>query len=322
MFDFSVQSQKKRQSLFLNRPFVFFIGPQRCGTTWIDQYLRQRGDVCLPAEVKETFFFDRYFDRGVSFYKSLFLPSSGQRVCAEVSTTVFDASEGPTRVRSVIGEEVRLICPLRHPVERSYSLYRHYLRYGLVTGSLQEACEQIPQIITSSYYADHLRNWLSCFPRENFHFLFQEDLNTDPLYYARSLCEAMELPYQEAPRRLQARVNGRVGARHRFMALAAQKVAEALRHYRLYSVINFAKALGVKTLVFGNQNTTDQDGVMSADERAWLDERLVGEVQKLEEIIGPIPQWHRSHQILHSQETSHASRTSEMVRPSSSLATG
>lgn len=47
-------------------PAVIFVGPTKCGTTWIDTYLREREEVVLPADCKETFFFDKAFNKGTA----------------------------------------------------------------------------------------------------------------------------------------------------------------------------------------------------------------------------------------------------------------
>jgi hypothetical protein len=48
----------------MSKPDAMVIGPMKAGTTWLYSYLISRGDVCLPEGVKETFFFDRRFNKG------------------------------------------------------------------------------------------------------------------------------------------------------------------------------------------------------------------------------------------------------------------
>lgn len=36
----------------------------RTGPTWLQEYLLSRGDVCLPKNIKETFYFAEKFDPG------------------------------------------------------------------------------------------------------------------------------------------------------------------------------------------------------------------------------------------------------------------
>lgn len=43
------------------------VGPEKTGTTWIYSYLKEPG-VCFPLEVKEIFFFDKFYNKGLGWY--------------------------------------------------------------------------------------------------------------------------------------------------------------------------------------------------------------------------------------------------------------
>lgn len=289
------------------KPFALFMGPQRAGTSWLDAYFRYRGDVCLPSEVKEIFFFDRHHSRGLDFYTSHFDIKPGHALIAEVSTTAFDHSDAPRRVKEIFGDDLTLICPLRMPVPRSYSLYTHYRRYGLVSGSLMEACEQEPQILNSSRYVRHLERWFEFFAPGQIHFIFQEDLEQDQERFVHNLCDLLDLTYQEVPRELTSRINVSTESQNGMLASLAQKSGDFLRERRLYWLVNAAKGLGLKDMIFGREKPENGAGGMSMLEKQWLDERLGSEVERLEALIGPIPQWHES------QDKENAPRTAEMV---------
>lgn len=111
-------------------PKVLFVGPQRTGTTWIYEYLRARGDVALPKDVKETWFFSHFFEKGVNWYASHFTSQKPSNCVVEVDPTLFSHPEAPKRVYDVLGSDVTIICTLRDPVKRSISHYLHAKRYG------------------------------------------------------------------------------------------------------------------------------------------------------------------------------------------------
>lgn len=277
-----------------SKPFTLFMGPQRSGTSWVDRYLRSRGDICLPSEVKEIFFFDRHFQRGADFYKSHFTVKPRHELIAEVTTTAFDAVEAPRRVFDLMGVDVNLICPLRHPVVRSYSLYKHYLSYGFVTGSIKEATQEAPQILMSSHYAQHLERWFECFGQKNISFLYQEDMQSNLDRYVRKLCDAMALKYKKPPCWASGNYNGSQDkAILSCLAPSAQKYADLLRSKRLYAPINLAKIMGLKPLIFGVQQNRDillED--IPKEDILWLQERLGKEHEKLELLLGhKISQW-------------------------------
>ncbi len=273
-----------------NLPFALSIGPQRTGTSWTDRYLRARGDVCLPGGVKETFFFDRRYDRGMEFYKNHFTPGPRHRLAMEISTTAFDHPDAPKRVFENFGKNIRMLCPLRHPVTRSYSLYLHYMRYGMIAGTLQEACQQNPQILSSSYYAAHIEKWLTLFGPEKIYFLFQEQMDFDLNHYVATLCNALQIPCILPRAAVRKRFNTRSAAPIPRLARAAHDSAQILRRYNLYPLINAAKKIGLKDFVFGAEKCEKNDFIPPED-RKWLEDRLMGEVESLEKIIGPVTWW-------------------------------
>lgn len=278
-----------------DHPFILSIGPQRCGTSWLDRYLRQRGDICLPSHVKEIFYFDRHYSRGFSYYKSFFNAKPDHKFYMAVSTTAFDCPEAPARVFETFGPDVKLLCPLRDPVARSYSLYQHYKRYGLVRGSLQDACEVMPQILESSYYARHLNSWSRYYPIDSISFFFQEDLTRDVNGYVSSFCEQMDLSQKAVPVDLAKPFNSQTRPPSYLITTVAQFLAQCLRRCGLFSVINFAKKIGLKPFIFGKEGGGKHDFSLEnyASDMQWLSEQLSGQVEKFEALTGQVTQWSR-----------------------------
>ncbi len=278
--------RRKRPYKIFDRPFVFFMGPQRSGTSWLDRYLRSRDDVCLPDDVKEVFFFDRDFDKGIGSYAAHFHPNDAHKIITEISTTSFDHELAPKRLFDVFGQDVKLVCPLRNPIVRSYSLYLHYLRYGIVTGSLKEACEQHPQILDSSRYADNIKRWLKFYDLNNINFVYQEDLESDQDLYIHEICDILDIPFVPLPIELRARFNVTTFSNFGRVAGYAQRFADWLRQHRLYFLINFAKALGMKRLIFGKEEPDAVKNEMPAEDAMFLQEQLGQEIEKFETLVG------------------------------------
>ena len=278
-----------------DRPFVLSMGPQRAGTSWLDRYLRSRGDVCLPSEVKEIFYFDRHYHRGAEFYKGHFKLKPQHRLVMEVSTTSFDAADAPRHVFETFGEGVTFICPLRDPVARSYSLYLHYKRYGMVSGSLRKACLETPQIIESSRYADHLEQWYERYDPKAIAILFQEDLEADQEAYIKRVCSILNLPMMDVPTDVTGRYNATTQAPLPVLARVAQSAADFLRRHRLYGAINVAKAAGLKPLFFGVGLSEEKrvGGQSHSDDCDWLYEQLAREIEKFEALTGTKTSWAR-----------------------------
>lgn len=284
-------TQQRKQDVFLI-PFGLLMGPQRAGTTWVDRYLRSRGDICLPEEVKEVFFFDRNFTRGVDFYKSHFALKPNHKLAIEITATSFDHPEAPERVETIFGKYLKLVCPLRHPITRSYSLYLHYLRYGIVSGSLQEAVAQVPQIIESSRYADHLSRWFDIFGRNNINIIYQEELESDQRNFVKKLCKGLDINFIEPSEEVQGRYNITTFSKFGSVAFISQKIADILRYYQLYFIINFAKSIGIKKLIFGKERPDAKKDNIPEEDLKWLLLQIGDEVEKFENLMGhPVPYW-------------------------------
>ena len=74
-------------------------------------------------------------------------------------------------------------------------MYADYKKYGLVSGGIEEAVEQVPQILYASRYAGHLERWFTQFDRVNVHIFYYESLQHDSKSFAAALCNRLGLPF-------------------------------------------------------------------------------------------------------------------------------
>lgn len=121
-------------------PDYLIIGTQRGGTSSLYNYLVQHPAVGR-ALTKELRFFDRYYGKGVDWYRSC-LPSAASRerlrgrsgldlVVGEASPDYLFSPHAPGRVRQLL-PDVKLIVLPRDPVERAWSGYQHEAVYCTV----------------------------------------------------------------------------------------------------------------------------------------------------------------------------------------------
>ena len=75
------------------------VGPGRSGTTWLHEALRHHPGLCLPMNVKETMFFDRHHDKGLSWYADHFRHCKPGQLCGEVGPTYFHVPDAPERIK-------------------------------------------------------------------------------------------------------------------------------------------------------------------------------------------------------------------------------
>src|SRR5690349_11461994 len=102
-------------------PQFFGIGPPRTATTWLHRVLT--GHVNLPRIVKEPRFFDLRFSKGFDWYRGHFEPIDPAMPTGEISPTYFYSVDARHRIAKLL-PNAKIICTLREPVARLYSLYR------------------------------------------------------------------------------------------------------------------------------------------------------------------------------------------------------
>ena len=53
------------------KPNFLFIGPDKSGSTWLYEILRQHPECYVPP-IKDIYYFDKHYERGLNWYLSFF----------------------------------------------------------------------------------------------------------------------------------------------------------------------------------------------------------------------------------------------------------
>jgi len=266
-------------------PTALVIGPMRSATTWVHRYLKNRNDVCMPTDVKETFFFDRRFEKGLDWYARHFQNCEGTRIVMEVGPSYFHSSEAPERICNTLGD-ISLIVIYRDPVERSFSHFAHLRRYGFTSLPLREASEEFPEILAASRYAEQLRRWADHLGKDHLNILRLDTLRTSPDQFAANLTEALGLSFAPVPEELKTPVHRSTVPESNMLAGVAWRVADVLRGWRLHKIVEWAKQIGVKEVAMSR--TAEARSEMSEAERAWLQERLKDDIKRTSRVLSEV----------------------------------
>jgi hypothetical protein len=244
--------------------------------------LRSHPDVQLPNKVKETFFFDRRFHRGLEWYEKHFSSHPGEKKVGEIAPSYFHREEVTRRISSLF-PDCKILATLRNPAERLFSLYLHYLRSGYTDQSFERAIREKPELVDSGRYFSHVRRWKECFGNENCLLLFYEQLEVDPIAYMNQIYEFLDLRPRFAEESLSRKVNVRALPRFPVLATRVKRISNALRGPGAYGLVNMLKALGLKGLIFSGSKRPLP--VMSDDESNMVREYLREEICKLERYL-------------------------------------
>ncbi len=264
-------------------PGFIVIGPQRTGTTWLYNYFLTRGDICLPRGVKETFFFDKKYAKGLKWYSDHFTACMESDLIAEVAPTYFHSTHATDRIKQALGN-IKLISILREPVERTYSMYLLYRRYGVVGKDLRASLEPFPEILDSGRYATHLKRWFRDFGRENVHIAFFEELNSNTDAFVRSINDFLGIEHKKLDPTLNRQINKAALPQHPRLARFGLWVADTLRDKGIYKAVTLAKDLGLKEFFFGSPEGLDLPQ-MSVEDNIWLKEYFTDEIIELQNLL-------------------------------------
>lgn len=259
------------------------VGPARTATTWLHNTLREHAN--LPATIKETRFFDLHFRRGVQWYAAQFGPRRDGVPTGEVAPTYFHSNLVRDRIRGAAAN-ARIICTLRDPVERLYSLYRYKRSRGSFSWSFEQALTRDEEMAESGHYAKHLTAWIDAFGASNVLTILYDDINGQPQAAIDAICKFIGAdPFVLEPEQL-SRVNSSDGLttpRSFVLARGMLAMGRTFDAMRLMAPFRVAKKSGIKRLFVGNGvELPPLDPLIAAE----LRRRLTPEVTKLERLIG------------------------------------
>lgn len=229
-FSRSIHRKYCKATHFLHStPTYIIIGAAKCGTSSLHEYLMQ--NPCVGRVLtKQLHFFDRYYDRGMEWYKAC-LPFVWTKfyvknilkknyATGEATAHYLNHPLSPKRVAETL-PNVKIIVMLRNPIDRTYSHYQMEFDNNNENLSFEDAIVAEPDRIkgeieklardetysskdyphraytSGSKYAEQLKRWLDYFPREQFHFVKTEDFNENPSKVYNDVLKFLELPHYE-----------------------------------------------------------------------------------------------------------------------------
>jgi len=182
-------------------PNFIVIGAAKAGTTALYWYLEEHPDVFM-SPVKETNYFaygvdergnllygdpdvHRFPIKTLEEYEQLFEGAGTAPAVGEASPIYLECPQAADRIRSRL-PAVRLICSIRHPVDRAYSDYLMYLRRRgrifdperQLSVTAEWAVPDSRWMQVSRYY-QQLERYFGAFPRDQIHVMLFDDLKTD-----------------------------------------------------------------------------------------------------------------------------------------------
>jgi hypothetical protein len=264
-------------------PDFIAIGPPRTGTTWLHGVLYHRA--CLPEGVKETRFFDLFYDRGLDWYLGHFQGCAEDRPVGEISPTYFRWNTARERIFRDLGS-CKIICTLREPVSRAYSQYRQLHTLGMARGSFETELMSNDKLFEFTRYGFHLRAWYERFGPERVGVFLYDDLKADEQGFVDDVCRFIgvpPLPLTPEISRFLDRNEVTRGSRNQLLAYNGRRLMYWLQQHHAYRLSQGLERLGLWRYCFGRGESFP---ALDATVEARLRKRLLPEVEAVERLIG------------------------------------
>lgn len=270
-------------------PTFLFIGPDKSGSTWLHGILREHPD-CFVPELKDLYFFDRYFEKGMGWYLSHFADApTGAKVIGELSHDYLFSPVAADRIRRHL-PEVTLLSTLRDPVERTFSQYLFMVRNGLTRRSFEDALEQHPILIENSLYGKHLSTYFDRFPPTQVRVFYFDLLKQDPRAFAEQVLSALGLetmPHVDYDRSVLPASRPRWASLNRVL----RETVSTARWLGLTGLVARAKRTAAASWLFVPYAESERPDP-SEDTVRMLRERFAPDMEHLRRLLpGPYPRW-------------------------------
>lgn len=182
-------------------PNFLIIGAAKSGTTSLNRYLSDHPQIYMSLQ-KELHYFsypethlltngpDSYHRITVGTleeYESFFKDVTDQVAIGDSSPSYLYFSQSAQRIKNTI-PNVKLIAILRNPVDRAYSCFMHAVRdrwetvrtfeegLALEEERIAAGWEMVWHYTKAGFYANQLKDYFNCFPREQLKIFLYEDL--------------------------------------------------------------------------------------------------------------------------------------------------
>jgi pimeloyl-ACP methyl ester carboxylesterase len=265
-------------------PNFLYIGPDKAGSSWLHEVLITHPEIFL-TQAKDLYFFDRYYDRGLDWYRTQFrLADDRHRIVGEVCQDYLFEPEAAPRISKDLGD-VRLMVTLREPAARAFSSYLYMLKHAEDVGTFREALSSRPELLGHSRYGSALARYLEFFPRECLHVALFDDLQQDPQRFIDDVTswlgvERMILDEEQLQARLPASE-----ARSRALAKLVRRVAEWARERDRAELVGRVKR-SPRVQKFLYKPVDRSTRVLAEEDRALVWELLSDEFDLVHELTG------------------------------------
>jgi hypothetical protein len=172
-------------------PDFIIIGAMKCATSTLHEQLALQPGIVMSTPKEPNFFSDDdRWSRGFDWYHSLFASAADDDLCGEASTHYTKLPTYPRaieRMQPGLGDHVRFIYIMRHPVDRFVSHYVHAWSQGRVP-PIDRAVNECSEMTDYGRYAMQLEPYVDTFGCDRVLPIFFDRLATYPQAELERVC--------------------------------------------------------------------------------------------------------------------------------------
>ncbi|MBW3020037.1 sulfotransferase domain-containing protein [Candidatus Woesearchaeota archaeon] len=182
-------------------PDFLIIGTQKGGTVSLWHNLKKHPDIEFCPNFSSSFddggdnerevhFFDKNWDKGIEWYKSLF--NNNSKLQGECTPEYIFYLNSHKRMFETL-PNAKLIFIIRNPITRAYSSYNHQLQQGFtwendfsIDSSFDEAINEVfnkdlmMDFVSIGFYINQIKHLLKYFKKEQLLILISEQMRKNP----------------------------------------------------------------------------------------------------------------------------------------------
>ncbi len=226
---------------------LLYVGADKAGSSWWHSVLSSHRQV-VATTVKDPFFFDRHYQRGLESYRALFDvpphvggPEVDSMVGLDVSHDYLYSGLALERIARDVAEP-HLLVSVREPWSRTLSALAYLGRHRRVPESIAAAIAKFPETVERSLYAAPIERAVRVFGRDRVRVVDFERIATEPVRVADEVFTFAGLAADDVAAAAIGRVRTASAPRWRPVGAALKTGANAARAVGAYRALEWAKS--------------------------------------------------------------------------------
>jgi len=272
------------------------IGASKAGTTWLGNMLGDHPQLCMSEPKEVHFFNDRMafrsgmstpnYTKGISWYQKYFRHCPASSLKGEISPRYFADPVVPERLKAH-NPDVKIFVCIRNPVDRVYSQYQFARSFVQKEDRpMWQAVQEEPEYIDMSMYYRNISRYMDHFPKEQFFFVWFEDIRNRPMELLREVYQFLGVDPAYTPKGMLEKSNPARQSRLPGLNKASRKIHAFMVSLGLSGLIAFFKKAGMKKLMTRINSKDLVKEPMPQEVKAYILEQISDDVGKLESLLG------------------------------------